>query len=87
MHLIWNFRSNFFKIDLNQAQVIDQLNNFAQSCSLSVYTTPSEEEPTTVNAFLSNEDFFFSVWISVNGEITDVKFSLFSEEAKVIVKK
>jgi hypothetical protein len=68
---------------LTQAQVIDQLNNFAQSCNLSVYSTPSEEEPSTVNAFLSNEDFFFGVSISLNGEITDVKFSLFSEEAKV----
>ena len=68
---------------MTQAQVIDQLNNFAQSCNLSVYSTPSEEEPSTVNAFLSNEDFFFGVSISLNGEITDVKFSLFSEEAKV----
>ncbi len=64
--------------------MIDQLNNFAQSCNLSVFSSPSEEEPSTVNAFLeSNEDFFFGVSISLNGEITDVKFSLFSEEAKV----
>ena len=70
-------------LDLNQAQVIDQLETLAQSCNLSVFKTPSEDEPSTVNAFLSIEDFFFEVSININGEITDVKFSIFSEPAKV----
>lgn len=60
------------------------MNNFAQSCNLNVYTTPSEDEPSTVNAFLSHDDFFFEISIKLNGEIIDVKFSLFSDHAKVI---
>jgi hypothetical protein len=69
--------------DLNQAQVIDQLENLAQSSGLLVYKTPSEDEPTTVNAFLNTDDFYFEVSVNVTGQITDVKFSIFSEPAMV----
>lgn len=72
------------KKDLNQAQVIDQLENLAQSSGLLVCKTPSEEEPTTVNAFLTTDDFFFEVSVNIRGEITDVKFTIFSEPAMVI---
>ena len=87
--------------------MIEQLENFAHTCGLKVYKTPSEEEATTVNAFLNTDDFFFEVSVSINGkqhththhpivsnlltnsidlllgEITDVKFSIFSEKPKV----
>ncbi|RNA28662.1 mediator of RNA polymerase II transcription subunit 1, partial [Brachionus plicatilis] len=66
---------------LNQAQVIDQLENLAQSCSLLIYKTPSEEDPNTLNAFLTTDDFYFEVAIALSGEITDAKFSIFSEPA------
>jgi hypothetical protein len=48
--------------------VIEQLENFAQTCGLKVYKTPSEEEATTVNAFLNTDDFFFEVSVSINGK-------------------
>jgi hypothetical protein len=48
-----------------------------------VYKTPSEDDPTTVNAFLTADDFYFEVAINIRGEITDVKFSIFSETAQV----
>ena len=68
--------------NLSQAQVIEQLENLAQSCNLGVFKTPSEEDPNTVNAFLSTDDFFFEVSVNLEGEITEVKFSIFSEPAK-----
>lgn len=70
-------------LDLNQAQVIDQLENLAQSNGLRVYKTPSEEEPTTVNAFLSTDDFYLDISVKITGEISDVKFSILSEPARV----
>ena len=78
--------NNYFPVkfvDLNQAQVIDQLENLAQSNGLRVYKTPSEEEPTTVNAFLSTDDFYFDISVKITGEISDAKFSIFSEPAMV----
>jgi hypothetical protein len=66
--------------------VIDQLEALAQSSGLMVYKTPSEEEPSTVNAFLNTDDFYFEVSINIRGEITDVKFSIFSEPAQVTHK-
>lgn len=68
--------------NLNQGQVIEQLENLAQSCNLGVFKTPSEEDPSTVNAFLNTDDFFFEVLVNISGEITEVKFSIFSEPAK-----
>ena len=68
---------------MTQAQVIEQLENLAQSCNLGLFKTPSEEDANTVNAFLNTDDFFFEVSISISGEITEVKFSIFSEPAKV----
>ena len=65
--------------------MIEQLENFAQSCNLGVFKTPSEEDQTTVNAFLNTDDFFFEVSVNMSGEITEVKFSIFSEAAKVKV--
>jgi hypothetical protein len=79
-----NFIKKINQIDLNQTQVIDQLENLAKSSGLGVCKTPHEEEPTTVNAFLNTEDFYFEVSINLKGEITDVKYSIFSEPAKVI---
>ena len=64
--------------------MIDQLENLAKSSGLGVCKTPSEEEPTTVNAFLNTDDFYFEVSINIKGEIIDVKFSIFSEPAKVL---
>ncbi len=69
---------------MTQAQVIEQLENFGTSCNLGVFKTPSEDDPTTVNAFLNTDDFFFEVSVNTNGEITEVKFSIFSEAAKVM---
>ncbi|CAF0705814.1 unnamed protein product [Brachionus calyciflorus] len=66
---------------LNQAQVIDQLENLATTCNLLIFKHPSEEDPNTVNAFLTTDDFYFEVTISLSGEITDAKFSIFSEPA------
>jgi hypothetical protein len=63
--------------------VIDQLENLAQSSGLMVYKTPCEEDPQTVNAFLNTDDFYFEVSVNLKGEITDVKFSICSEPAKV----
>ena len=73
--------------DLSQAQVIDQLENLAHSSGLNVYKITSEEDPTTINAFLNTDDFYFEVSINSHGEITDVKFSIFSEPAQVKTKK
>ncbi len=50
---------------------------------MGVFKTPSEDDPTTVNAFLNTDDFFFEVSVSAHGYITEVKFSIFSEAAKV----
>ena len=69
--------------NLNQNQIVEQLEKFAQSThGLQVYKAASEEDASTVNVFLSADDFYFEVTISVTGEIVDVKFSLFSETAK-----
>ena len=67
---------------MSQAQVIEQLKNLAQACNLGVFETPSEDDPSTINAFLSTDDFFFEIAINISGEITEVKFSIFSEPAK-----
>jgi hypothetical protein len=68
--------------NLNQKQIIDHLENLAQSSGLMVFKTPSEEDPATINAFLNTDDFYFEVSINSKGEITDVKFSICSEPAK-----
>lgn len=47
--------------------MIEQLENLAQSCNLGVFKTPSEEDPNTVNAFLSTDDFFFEVSVNLEG--------------------
>ena len=67
--------------------MIDQLENLAQSNGLRVYKTPSEEEPSSVNAFLSTDDFYFDISVKITGEISDVKFSILSEPAMVFWKK
>ena len=48
-----------------------------------MFKVPSEVDPATMNVFLNTDDFYFEISVSLNGEITDVKFSLFSEAAKV----
>ena len=63
--------------------MIDQLENLAQSNGLRVYKTPSEEEPTTVNAFLNTDDFYFDISVKITGEISDVKFAFFTESPTV----
>ena len=63
--------------------MIDQLENLAKSSGLNVCKTPSEEDPTIVNAFLNTDDFYFEVCVNLRGHIVDVKFSIFSESAKV----
>lgn len=63
--------------------MIDQLENLAQASSLMIYKTPSDEDPNTVNAFLNTDDFYFEVCVNMHGEITDVKFSIFSDPAQV----
>ena len=74
---------NQFKFqDLDQNQVIEQLETLAHSSGLMIYKTPSEE-PHTINAFLTADDFFFEVSVNKAGIITDVKFSIFSEPAQV----
>jgi len=44
------------------------MENLAQSSSLNVYKMPSEEDPTTINAFLNTDDFYFEVSINSRGE-------------------
>ena len=58
----------FLNKDLNQTQVIEEMENLAQSSSLNVYKMPSEEDPTTINAFLNTDDFYFEVSINSRGE-------------------
>ena len=48
--------------------MIEQLKNLAQSCNLGVFETPSEEDPSIINAFLSTDDFFFEIAININGK-------------------
>lgn len=62
--------------------MIDQLENLAKANGLGVFKTPCEEEPSTVNAFLNTDDFYFEVSVNLAGQIVDVKFSIFNETAK-----
>jgi hypothetical protein len=58
------------------------LENLAKANGLGVFKTPCEEEPSTVNAFLNTDDFYFEVSVNLAGQIVDVKFSIFNETAK-----
>ena len=46
---------------------MDHLENLAQSSGLMVLKTQSDEDSSTVNAFLNTEDFFFEVSINLKG--------------------
>lgn len=72
---------------MNQTQVNDQLENLAQSFNLTIYKTPSEEDPNVLKAYLATEDFYFEVTIALSGEIIDAKFSIFSEPLTVSLIK
>lgn len=68
---------------MNQHQVSEQLESLAQSSNLG-FSKLQSKDSSNIIAYLHSDDFYFEVPIGPQGEIIDVKFSMYNEPLQVL---